>query len=46
MCLGLGDVGALAMLSAMADQGEVEILALTFNEVHLDGVAAIDAIHA
>ena len=45
MCLDVDDVGALAMLHAMADQGEVEILAITFNEVHPDGAAAIDAIN-
>lgn len=45
MCLDVDDVGALAMLHAMADLGEVEILAITFNEVHPDGAAAIDAIN-
>lgn len=45
MCLDVDDVGALAMLHAMADLGEVEILAVSFNEVHPDGAAAIDAIN-
>ena len=33
------------MLHALADKGEVEILAVTFNEVHPSGAAAIDAIN-
>lgn len=45
MCLDVDDVGALAMLHALADGGEVEILAVTFNEVHPHGAAAIDAIN-
>ena len=45
MCLDVDDVGGLAMLHAMADRGEVEILAVTFNEVHKSGAAAIDAIN-
>ena len=45
MCLDVDDVGGLAMLHAMADKGEVQILAVTFNEVHKSGAAAIDAIN-
>jgi len=45
MCVGADDVGALAMLHAMADQEEVEILAVCYNEVHPKGVIAIDAIN-
>ncbi|MHC5066848.1 MAG: nucleoside hydrolase, partial [Planctomycetota bacterium] len=45
MCLDVDDVGALAMLHAMADQGEATILAVCFNEVHRSGDAAIDAIN-
>ena len=45
MCLDVDDVGALAMLHALADRGEVDILAVCFNEVHRSGVAAIDAIN-
>jgi purine nucleosidase len=45
ICLDVDDVGGLAMLHALADQGEVEILAVTFNEVHPSGPAAIDAIN-
>ena len=45
MCLDVDDVGGLAMLHALADEGEVEILAVTFNEVHPSGAAAIDAIN-
>ena len=45
MCLDVDDVGALASLHAMADGGEVELLAVCFNEVHPSGAAAIDAIN-
>lgn len=45
MCLDVDDVGALAMLHAMADQGEAEILAVCFNEVHPHAAKAIDAIN-
>jgi hypothetical protein len=45
MCLDVDDVGGLAILHALADKGEVEILAVTFNEVHPSGAAAIDAIN-
>lgn len=45
MCLDVDDVGALAMLNALADKGEVEILAVCFNEVHDSGAATIDAIN-
>jgi sucrose-6-phosphate hydrolase SacC (GH32 family)/PKD repeat protein len=43
MCLDVDDVGGLAILHAMADRGEAEILAVCFNEVHPSGAAAIDA---
>ena len=46
MCLDVDDVGALATLHAMADMGEIELLAVCFNEVHRSGVAAIDAINS
>lgn len=39
------DVGALAILHVMADEGEVELLAVCYNEVHKDGAAAIDAVN-
>ena len=45
MCLDVDDVGARAMLHALADGGEAEILAVVFNEVHPSGAAAIDAIN-
>jgi len=45
MCLDVDDVGGLAMLHAMANNNEAEILAVCFNEVHLYGAAAIDAIN-
>ncbi|MFQ5823569.1 MAG: PKD domain-containing protein [bacterium] len=45
MCLDVDDVGASAILHALANRGEVEILAVCFNEVHPSGAAAIDAIN-
>ncbi len=45
MTLDVDDVGALAVLHALADRGEADLLAVTYNEVHPDGVAAIDAIN-
>jgi len=45
MCTDVDDVGALAILHALADLHEVEILAIGYNEVHPDGASAIDAIN-
>jgi PKD repeat protein len=45
MCLDVDDVGALATLHALANNGEVDLLAVCFNEVHPIGAAAIDAIN-
>ena len=45
MCTDVDDVGALAVLHALADDGEVEILAISFNEVHPRGAGAICAIN-
>ena len=45
MCLDVDDVGALAVLHALANNGEAEILAVCFNEAHPSGAAAIDAIN-
>ncbi|HCK98983.1 MAG TPA: hypothetical protein DHW42_02595 [Candidatus Marinimicrobia bacterium] len=45
MCADVDDVGALAMLHAMANNNEVDILAVCFNEVHPYGAPAIDAIN-
>ncbi|MBO8130163.1 MAG: PKD domain-containing protein [Candidatus Marinimicrobia bacterium] len=45
MCLDVDDVGALAMLHGLANNGEAEILAICYNEVHPSGPAAIDAIN-
>jgi hypothetical protein len=45
MCTDVDDVGALATLHALADNNEVEILAVCYNEVHKDGASAIDAIN-
>ena len=45
MCADVDDVGALAMLHAMSDMHEVELLAVCFNEVHPFGAPAIDALN-
>ena len=45
MCLDVDDVGALAVLHAMTNNSEVELLAVCFNEVHPYGASAIDAIN-
>jgi len=45
MCADVDDVGGLAILHAMANNGEAEILAVCFNEVYHSGAAAIDAIN-
>ncbi|MFC1619468.1 hypothetical protein ACFL45_05940 [Candidatus Neomarinimicrobiota bacterium] len=45
MCFDVDDVGALAVLHALQNKGETEILAVSFNEVHPSGAAAIDAIN-
>lgn len=45
LCADVDDVGALAVLHALANNGEAEILAVCFNEVHKNGVAAIDAMN-
>ena len=45
MCTDVDDVGALAVLHALADNGEVEILAISYNEVHPSGAGTICAIN-
>ena len=45
MTYDVDDVGALAVLHALADAGEAEILAVSFNETHGNGAAAIVAIN-
>ena len=45
MCTSADDVGALAMIHALQNRGEAELLAVCYNEVHPSGVAAIDAIN-
>lgn len=45
MSTDVDDVGALAVLHALADGGEAEILAVSFNEVHPSGANAICAIN-
>ena len=45
MSTDVDDVGALAVLHALADNGEAEILAISFNEVHPSGANAICAIN-
>lgn len=46
MTFDVDDVGALAVLHALADRGEAELLAVCFNEVHPSGAAAIAAVNA
>jgi hypothetical protein len=46
MCTDVDDVGALAMLHALADQGECEIIAIGYNATHPHGAGAIAAINA
>ena len=45
MCLDVDDIGALAMLHALADNDETEIIAIGYNEVHPYAASAIDAIN-
>ena len=45
MSTDVDDVGALATLHALADNGEAEILAISFNEVHPSAADAICAIN-
>ncbi len=45
MCLAVDDVGGLAMIHALQNKGEAELLAVCLNEIHPSGVAAIDAIN-
>ena len=45
MSTDVDDVGALAVLHALADGGEAEILAISFNEVHPSAADAICAIN-
>jgi len=45
MCLDVDDVGALALLHALADNNEAEILAVCYNEAHHYAASAIDAIN-
>ena len=43
--LDVDDVGALAVLHALADNGEAEILAVSYNESQQDAEHALDAIN-
>lgn len=45
MCADVDDAGGLAILHALANGGEAEILAVCFNEVHPFGAPAIDAMN-
>ncbi|MXY51466.1 MAG: hypothetical protein F4Y86_02905 [Gammaproteobacteria bacterium] len=45
MTYDVDDVGALAVLHALADAGKAELLAVSFNETHRSGAAAIAAIN-
>ena len=44
--LDVDDVGALAVLHALADNGEAEILGISYNEVQRNAAAAIRAVNA
>ena len=46
MTLDVDDVGALAVVHALADRNEARLLGVSFNEVHPDGVQGIAAINA
>ncbi|MCY4129787.1 MAG: nucleoside hydrolase [Gammaproteobacteria bacterium] len=46
MTLDVDDVGALAVVHALADRNEARLLGVSFNEIHPDGVRAITAINA
>lgn len=46
MTFDVDDVGALAVIHALADCGEAELLGVSFNEVHPDGIRAIAAINS
>ena len=45
MCQSVDDVGGLAMIHALQNREETELLAVCLNEVHPSGAAAIDAIN-
>lgn len=45
MTLDVDDVGALAVLHALADRDEAQLLGVSFNEKHPDGVRGIAAIN-
>ncbi len=46
MTLDVDDVGALAVIHALANRKEAELLGVSFNEVHPDGIRGIAAINA
>ena len=45
MTFDVDDVGALAVLNKLADDGRAKILAVNYNEIHPEGAGAIDAIN-
>jgi len=45
MCLDVDDVGALAVIHALENNKEAELLAVCYNEVHPFAASAIDAIN-
>jgi len=45
MCVDVDDVGALAVIHALMNKGECELLAVCYNEVNQYGPSAIDAIN-
>ena len=45
MCLDVDDVGALAVIHALENNKEAQLLAVCYNEVHPFAAAAIDAVN-
>ena len=46
MTLDVDDVGALAVVHALVDRKDAQLLGVSFNEIHPDGVRGIAAINA
>jgi hypothetical protein len=45
ICLAVDDVGGLAVIHALQNRGEAELLAVCINEIHPSSVPAVDAIN-
>ena len=43
-CIGVEDAGALAVVNALQDNGEVDLLAVMLSSAHLAGAGAVSAI--